>query len=199
MKRLNLRVTDLDAYRHYLNSEMTESEFIERINRKSKPNEAMLAGSAWHKIMENADSDLDGTIEQDGFKFRILCDDVISIPQVTEIRAGIVYDMNGLYVHLTGGCDGITGIKITDHKLTFNPNLERYADSMQWRSYLKIYDADVFEYIVYCAKQNQEFIDIYSVSKITFFSYPHMGNDVFEATRDLVYFIQDHAQELIEN
>ena len=197
MKKLCIRVTDLDAYRYYLNSEMTEKEFIDRLKRKSKPNEAMLKGTAWHKVLEDVQEDLDGVVEQNGFKFNISFDGSIEIPQIKEIRAGANFVINGVSVYLAGGCDGITGLKITDHKLTFNPKIDRYAESMQWRSYLFIYNASIFEYIIYSAKETDNFIEIYDISKLNFFSYPSIGDDVFEATKELVYFIQENASELI--
>lgn len=194
MKTL-FHVTDLDSMIWYHKMEsMTLEEMRGRLLRTSEPSEKMSIGSAWHKILENP-PDIIETIEIDGIKFKVECESTITVSQVKEIRATKEYLVDGVQVILTGGCDGISGNKITDHKLTFRPDPENYMESFQWRAYLDIYGADVFEYIIYPAIEKKGVIIIRDISTMTLYRYPEMEEDLKEGIRDLLNFCKDHVQE----
>lgn len=197
MKAITLHVTDLDSFLWYNTIEsMSADELVGRLKRTSPPNESMLAGTAWHDVLENPPDEIT-EIERNGFKFIIECDAEITIPQIREIRANKHYLIDGIDVVLTGGCDGVTGNKISDHKLTFNPKPENYLDSYQWRSYLDIYNAGVFQYNIYHGVKKPDAIYIKNVSSMQFYRYPKMIEYVENGIRELVGFIETHAPEMI--
>lgn len=195
---ITLHVTDLDSLVWYRRIEdMTKEEMIARLLRTSKPEGKMLIGTAWHKVMENPPDVID-SIEQDGFVFNVDCDATINIPQVREIRATKIYNVDGMQVRLTGGCDGITGNMVKDHKLSFNPNPESYFDSFQWRAYLDIYSADVFEYILYHAAGEGNEITIKDVYRFNMYRYPGMIEDLERGIYDLLQFIKSNVPQMIQ-
>jgi hypothetical protein len=195
---ITLHCTDLDGWVWYnrLDS-MTKDEFIGRLLRTDPPNFKMLAGTAFHSIMENP-PDLISTINKDGFTFIVDCDVEIQLPQVREIRANKTYFVNGVYVTLTGGTDGITGNRVDDHKLTFDPKPENYFDSYQWRAYLDIYNADMFKYILYHGVEDGNTITIKDVSTMFMYRYPNMQNDLMYKISELLLFTRDNIPGMIK-
>lgn len=191
-------VTDLDSIVWFHKIEtMTVADVIERLLRTAEPNDKMRMGTAWHSILETPPDSID-KVERDGFTFKVDCEASILLPQVREIRAEKTYRIDDLDITLTGGCDGISAKKVSDHKLTFRPNPETYFESPQWRAYLDIYGADVFEYIIYSAKEQKGEVVIYDVSPMTMYRYPELEGDLERSIRGLVDFCKDHIPELLQ-
>lgn len=197
---MKVHVTDLDQLLWFRRIEsMTTDELVSRLRRESPPNRAMAMGTAWHNILENPPNDELVAVECDGFNFLIECDAEITLPQVREIRAEKTYSVDGVDVTLTGGCDGITGNVVTDHKMTARPDPEKYFDSYQWRAYLDIYGADVFEYVLYHAldrgedKGNQ--VIVRDVVPFRLYRYPEMHDDLMAGIREFVEFARVHLPE----
>jgi hypothetical protein len=197
MKSLRLHVTDLDSWRWYhIIEDRTENEFISGLLRLEPANEKMLMGTAWHSILENPPDEI-SKIKKNGFTFICDIDAEVVLPQVREIRAQKVYEVDGYAVTLTGGCDGITGNKIVDHKLTFNPNVDNYLDAYQWRAYLDIYNADVFEYRIYHGYQSGMNVTIKDYSTLRVCRYPTMVDDLLVGVRGLLRFVVDRVPQMI--
>lgn len=189
---MKLHVTDLDAMIWFNRLEsMTAEDLQQRLLREAEPNEKMLMGTAFHAVLEDPPAEIN-TIEKNGFTFRIDCDSEITIPPVREIRANNHYMINGIDVCLTGGCDGIDGRKVIDHKLTFNPNPDTYFESFQWRAYLDIFSADVFEYYLYHATEKKGEVVIKDISTLKMYRYPDMVHDLRQGIADLVEFIREN-------
>lgn len=198
MPKITFHVTDLDSLVWFKRIEdMTTAELVARLRRESAPNDKMLIGTAFHKMLENPPDELN-EVTQDGFTFRIDCDAEIILPQVREIRATKEYHIGGLDVTLTGGCDGITGTKVYDHKLTFRPEPENYFQSYQWRAYLDIYNADSFTYYLYHAIEDGDKISIKEVSQLDMYRYPGMVEDLEDGILEMVEFAREHLPEKIE-
>lgn len=200
---MRVHVTDLDQLIWFRRIEAMETdELISRLRREAPPNRAMAMGTAWHSILEQPPEDELAAVERDGFNFLVECEAEIALPQIREIRAEKTYLIDGIEVTLTGGCDGITGNVVTDHKLTARPDPEKYLDSYQWRAYLDIYGADVFEYILYHAldrgedKGNQ--VIIKDVAPFRFYRYPNMHDDLIVGIREFVEFAREHLPERFE-
>lgn len=188
-------VTDLDAMIWYRRMEsITTDDLVKRLRRESEPNEKMLIGTAWHSILEDPPEEIN-VVQHNDITFRVECESSLTIPQVREIRANKTYTVDGHEVTLTGGCDGITGNKVTDHKLTFKPNPDTYFESFQWRAYLDIFRADVFEYFIYHASEKKGEIVIRDVSSLKMYRYPDMASDLLAGIRDLVEFANKHMKE----
>jgi len=197
---ITIHVTDLDQLIWYRRIEaMTTEELVSRLRREAPPNRAMAMGTAWHSVLENPPEDELVAVERDGFHFLIECDAEITLPQVREIRAEKTYVVDGVDVTLTGGCDGITGNVVTDHKLTARPDPEKYSDSYQWRAYLDIYEANTFEYILYHAldrgEDNGNQVIIRDVAPFRMYRYPGMQDDLIAGIREFVEFARVHLPE----
>lgn len=195
MNKLILHVTDLDSLIWYNKLDnMSVEDMRSRILRTEAPNDKMAMGTAWHSILENPPDSID-TVEHSGFKFKVDCEAEINLPQIREIRANKTYNVDGLDIVLTGGCDGITGNTVKDHKLTFRENIDTYFDSYQWRAYLDIFNADTFEYYIYSAKDKKGIITIDNISSVKMYRYPDMVSDLESGIRNLVDFIKDFIPE----
>jgi hypothetical protein len=187
--------TDIDSLVWYNKLEdMTIDDIRQRILRTSPTNEKMKIGTAWHLILESPPEEIN-TIERDGIIFRVDCEKTIILPQIREIRANKIYYINSEEINISGQCDGISGNKITDHKLTFNPNIETYFDSYQWKSYLDIFNADIFEYILYLAKEEKGVVVIKDVITFCVYRYPNMQEDLIKGIGDLVNFAKKYIPE----
>lgn len=197
---LTFHVTDLDQYSWYLRLEdMTPEDLAKRLRHDSPPNDKMAMGTAWHSVLENPPDSID-KVDMDGYTFLVDCEKSIILPQVREIRANKTYHVDGFDVTLTGKVDGITGNTITDHKLSFRPDLENYFDSYQWRAYLDIFNADRFNYYVYHAKEPAEGskkITITDVSGMSLYRYPDMIKDLEKGISDLLFFVRMYMPERI--
>lgn len=191
--------TDLDGMLWYRRLDnMTAQEMAARIRREGPANDKMRIGTAWHSMLENPPADTLDVVELDGFVFRIECDGDIVLPQVREIRASKEYLIDNITVTLSGGCDGIDGNRVTDHKLTFNPQPENYLESLQWRAYLDIFNADTFRYYLYHAQEKGRDIIIKEVSSLMVYRYPGMEADLCRGIYDLVQFAKEFTPEKFE-
>lgn len=193
---LSFHVTDLDALAYYEASETMElPELLSRLRRESEPPVAAKIGTAWHKVLEHADSAL-SEIEQDGFQFRVEAHADIVLPQIRELRCCRSLDIGGVPVMMIGTTDGISGNVVTDHKLTFRPDPLRYENAMQWRCYLWLFEATRFDYLIYGAKMgNDNSVIIRSVDSVSFYRYPAMESDIFCAVAHFVEFARSHLPE----
>lgn len=190
---MRIRVTDIDSWAWYLKLEnMTAEELAKRLRREEPPNDKMLMGTAFHDILENPKTDEIDEIEHGGYKFIINCDCSIRLPQIREIRASKTYRVNGVEVDLSGKVDGIDIPVVTDHKLTFNCNLENYFASYQWRAYLDIFNADKFVYYVYSATQKGNTVFINDVSEVSMYRYPEMQSDLLYGVSGLLNFMKNN-------
>lgn len=195
---LTFHVTDIDQYAWYLRLEdMAPAELAARLRRESPPNDKMAMGTAWHSILENPPDIID-KIDRDGYTFSVECDREIILPQVREIRASKTYNVDGLDVTLTGKVDGIDGNRVTDHKLTFRPDMEKYFEAYQWRAYLDIFNADRFTYYAYHAKGDGPEITITDVSEFNVYRYPDMVNDLQHGISGLLHFVRSYMPEMIK-
>lgn len=193
---MRVHVTDLDQLLWYRRIEdMTLEEVVSRLRREAPPNRAMEIGTAWHSVLEDPPADDLVAVKRNGICFMVECDAEITLPQIREIRAEKTYNVDGVPVTLTGGCDGISGNIVTDHKLTARPDPEKYFDSQQWRAYLDIYDADVFEYVLYQAKDDGDLVRIVGVHPFRLYRYPGLRDDLMAALREFVEFAREHLPE----
>ena len=192
---MRISTTDLDQLFWYHKLEaMTSGQLVARLMRTEPANEKMLIGTAFHSVLEACPENLDHTF-QDGYEFTISCDVEIKAPQIKEIRAHKEYNVDGRKIILSGKCDGITGNVVADHKLSFRPNPEYYFESYQWRAYLDIFNADIFKYILYSAKQKDNDIEIYDISVMDMYRYPGMADDVVAGIRNFLDFIDYNCPE----
>ena len=197
MKKITIHTTDIDSFQWYKRIDsMTKDEMIGRLLRTEPPNEQILMGTAFHSVLENPPDEID-IVERDGFTFKVECDCELEIPPITEIRTAKGYQIDDCSVTITGKCDGMNGNRIDDHKLTFRPNPENYFTSYQWRSYLDMFKADYFRYIIYSARKKGKLVTIYDVSEMKLYRYPEMTEDLKSGIAELLAFIKEHVPQMI--
>lgn len=195
---LSLSVTDLDAFRRYREmEEMTLAELLRQLRREDGPNEAMLAGTALHSILETSANDELVSVQRNGFSFRFNLEAEISLAPIRELSGRRDYQINGETVTLRGRVDEMDGITITDHKLTKNFDAQRYADRYQWRCYLSIFGASRFVYNLFIGEKAGESDlgiewDVYDFHRLTFYRYPELESDVERELSRYVEFAQRH-------
>jgi len=135
------------------------------------------------------------------------CDFQLPIPQFREQRRFKDYGE----LRVTGKTDALTGKRMADYKLIIDHQVEgeQYMDSYQWRFYLDIFDADVFDYFIFQAEEVgasvqaempgrttglANILRIKDVHKITMYRYPDLHQDC----SDLAAEFYDAAQRSIE-
>lgn len=194
------RVSNIEAYRQWKNwqplfdgQEEPTIEDLVRFITVDEPSEAMKAGTAFHKAMENAGDGLHTQFEANGYTF-LLPDAVIALPTTRELRAYGQY--GGLTV--TGQVDGVEGRIVTDHKTTAKFDPERYLNGCQWKFYLDIFDANEFRWNVFVLKELEPLV--YGVSApqiLTACRYPELHDQCEKLAADYLAFARVHLREEI--
>lgn len=195
---IRLSVTDLDGYLYWLDSEdMDLSELVARLRGQQEPTQQMLAGRAFHKMLEDANVGDIKTSIVDGFEFTFAIDHEMALPELRELKGERVFNTPSGPVTLVGKVDGLTGISIRDYKLTEKFDAERYADSYQWRSYLAMFSAQVFIYDVFVCRYDDQRVLIYDYHQLRLNAYPSMLDDVRRHVCGLAEIVAKHVPEKI--
>lgn len=192
------RVSNIEAHRQWKNwqplfegQEEPTVEDLVRFITTDEPSEAMKAGTAFHKALETAGDGLHTAFEVDGYTF-LLPDASLSLPDVREMRA---YGQYGALT-VTGQVDAVEGCVITDHKTTSKFDPERYLNGCQWKFYLDIFDADMFQWNIFVLKELEPLT--YGVSApqvLTAFRYPEMRDHCDKLAADYLEFASQFLRE----
>lgn len=194
---MRLSVTELESYRRYRDiEEVSLDDLLRQLRRQSAPSRPMLAGSAFHKVLENADLSTLEVVEQDGFKFRFALDCEITLPVVRELKGEMVLPSPVGPVTLVGIVDGLDQA-IRDYKLSARFDAERYADSYQWRCYLEMFKGHKFTYDVFVGKDGGEDGEwlVYDYHQLPLYRYPGMSKDVQREINEFAVFVSQHLPE----
>lgn len=142
------RVSSLESFRYWREDEdQTPADLVARLTA-FEPSEAMLAGTAFHKALEDAKPGEYDTLHAHGYTFH-LTDGELALPEIRELRASKQYGP----LTVSGCVDVLAGNRIEDHKTTSRVDFERYLAGCQWKFYLDIFGADVFRWNVFEVKQ----------------------------------------------
>lgn len=190
---MRISVTDVDAYRHYMASDsMTLEDILARLKHEATPTPGMLAGRAFHSLLETANIGEmdDATIDGHTFVFNMNAE--LSIPAIRELKAEGEFMICGQPVTLVGKVDAMAGNRVYDHKLSARFDAERYADSFQWRAYLLLLNADRFTYNVFSGEFDGLVWNVWGMDTIDFYRYPMMEHDVLFLLDQYVEFAKIH-------
>lgn len=198
---IRLSVTDLDSYLYWRGSEDMEfEELLKRLRGQSEQTDAMLAGRAFHTLLETAEYGENlSTPTVDGWKFVFAIEQEIALPPVRELKAEVVLDTPSGPVTLVGKVDSLDGTVVHDYKLTERFEAERYADSYQWRAYLTMFGATRFVYDVFQGRysDNDQSVTIYDYHRFPLNAYPGMREDVQRAVSGLAEIVAKHVPQKI--
>lgn len=198
---MKVRVTELDTFRQWLDSEDDPVEsLVRRLRREEPPSEAMLAGIAFHAALEQATEGAVEVMAQEGYKFQFDTPMELALPRVREIRAYKQFEGDHGPIVVTGRLDAIEGRTVYDHKTTGRFNPERYLEGYQWRLYLDIFDADRFVWNVFETKEIEP--KVYSVFVVHHMSqvrYPGMELDCLHLIHEFEGFAAKYLPERFAN
>lgn len=186
---------------------MSLDMLISRLVGQSEESQAMCAGTAFHSFLEAASQ-----FEQvehfagDGFVFSFDLEAEIALPGIKEIKTEKELRIAGKDVTLVAKADIVDGRTVYDHKLKTSGQFdaEFYIDSMQWRTYLWLFEANTFVYNVFegrfCEEDHgatQVVIDDFH--QLRLHGYPGMAGDVLESLEGLVQFMVTHVPERVHD
>lgn len=201
---MRLSVTALESLRFWKDKEgSTLDDLIAELTKKFEPTPQMEAGKALARLFENASGRDLNEETQDGWTFRFALEDEFTLPPLRELKAEVEMQTPSGPVTLVGKVDGLDGLTVTDEKLSENWDPERYTESLQWRSYLTMFQARKFVYHIFVAKYEREkghqdadgnyvkgaikpgICTITEYHPLTFYGYPNMAADVQRAVNEL--------------
>ncbi len=195
---IQTRVTTIEAYRRAVATEWgTESELIDMVKGSFKPNAHMEAGTAFHAILAEPNSYLttdggeDVWFESKGYTFNVSQMEG-SIKHVgdgfCEVPGSRVFDTLHGHVKVNGTCDRISGKTIRDAKATFTtPSAANYEQSMQWRLYLLLFEADCFVYDLFAFSEPKDgFCNLRDIVSFKLYRYPSLEDDCNRWVRSFV-------------
>lgn len=191
------RVSSIEAFRRWrLREDATPDELVQWITHDD-PSPAMLAGTAFHRCLEESQPGLFDVLSANGHTFH-MPDVEMSLPDVREVRASKRY---GELV-VTGKFDALIGNRIIDHKTTARFDADGYMEGCQWRFYLDIFGADVFQWNVFELRPRDELMvfDVAPPQILTQYRYPGLHEDCERLASDYydfaVQFMPDYSPEL---
>jgi hypothetical protein len=189
------RVSNIEAWRRWKHwqplfdgdEEPTLEDLVRKLTTDA-PTAAMMAGTAFHHALEVAQPGEYDQLRADGYVFN-LGGGVVELPSVRETRA---YRNYGPLI-VTGQSDCLHGRRIQDHKTTSRFDAESYLAGCQWRFYLDIFDADVFDWNVFEITETSE--KVYRVGephKLTAYRYPELHADCEKLAGEFYEFALEH-------
>lgn len=188
---MRVSVSDIECYRRYRDNEaVTLEECLSQLRRERPATPAMAAGSALHKLLENAKyGDEFLYADQDGFHFYFGCEVDLEMGEVRELKGEIELETPSGPVTLVGVVDAVDRA-ITDYKLTGRFDGERYAESYQWRCYLMMFGFDRFDYKVFVGQESTdgEQWTIREYHELPVYRYPGMEQDVYREVAEFAAF-----------
>lgn len=192
-------VTDIEAYRWYRALEdMPLDKLLRQLRRQEEPTINMLAGTAFHQLLEDSEPGELDDAESQGFHFQFDLDAELRLPTARELKAEGEITVNGIPVTLVGKVDAIHGCRVYDHKLTGRFDAERYANSFQWRAYLYLLDCQWFTYNVFTGRPERDSNTHWRVTAfdaLDFYRYPGMEDDVLRELGQFVDFACEYLPE----
>ena len=167
---MRISTTVLESYRLYSTGDwMSFDDMVATATGKTQWTEKMLVGTAFEAAVNEVESDLEIQIDPVGVRRVRSLLPALRTPQVKIVGQVAGHDIVGV-------ADYLVGNEVRDLKCTHRAiDPERYASSLQWQTYLHLFESDKFWYdVVYVAKKK----DTWTVRDIQSFSlwpYPAMA------------------------
>lgn len=118
-----------------------------------------------------------GSLESDGWFFRPQDWSAVRQQQGSGLREVTAYRDFGP-VNVSGTCDHIRGLMIRDTKCKFTPiDAKSYEQSLQWRFYLLLHEADCFAYDLLAFKEDNHRLELLDIVTVRFWRYDGLEDD----------------------
>lgn len=187
------RVSNIETFRRWRNDESQDAaDLIARLT-DFRPTEAMLAGTAFHKALEDAQPGEYAQLHAHGYTF-LLPDAELALPDVRELRAFGQYGP----LRVTGQVDGLDGKRVEDHKTTAQFRPDGYLEGCQWRFYLDLFNADVFRWNVFeivAVKGHERTYQVKPPQLLEQCRYPGLHDDCMDLARDFYQFAAEYLPQ----
>lgn len=206
---MKYRVSNVEAFRKWEADEDGDTaRLVADIQGVSEASPAMLAGTAFHKCLEelkDAPIDFD-SVSALGHVFTFAGDFDIELAPIREMRASKTYLVDGEPITISGQVDALDGVRIEDHKTTGRFDPDRFLAGYQWRLYLDIFGAkhfrwNVFEMQEVESTQPSEGFELppiqYEISathRLEQFAYPGMEADCLALVTRFARFVREHVE-----
>lgn len=222
---IRISVSELETVRYWhMREDASFDDLIADLTKKVSPTPQMEAGRALAKLFERATPSDYVTAEQDGWSFDFSkLDAEMPISPMRELKGEKIYKTPAGDVTLVGVVDGMVAKHVRDQKLTERWDAEKYTDSLQWRAYLDMFEADAFTYDVFVGRYNlgddrpaarsfdtydhgigddgpppAKWVEVTDYHQLTFYRYPDMRRDVVGAVTELATIISMHIPERVQ-
>lgn len=186
------RVSSIESFRRWREDDEQSAEDLVHWLTHDEPSEAMRAGTAFHKALEDAVPGDHSTLYALGYAFH-LPDGELALPTIRELRAFGNYGS----LQVTGCVDCLHGKRVEDHKTTSRFDAERYLAGYQWRFYLDLFGADTFRWNVFEIRELKP--RVYEVAEpqtLEAYRYPGLHEDCARLAADFYAFAQQHLPNL---
>jgi hypothetical protein len=195
----HLHASELETVRYWRDDEdATVEDLLTRLRGGLGDDPEVLdriaAGHALASLMERGGPYADVETSE-GWRFVFAGDFTIEQPHSQEAEGELIVDTAHGPIALVGHSDMVTAPAVRDQKLTTRFDAERYIDSLQWRSYLLMFDRREFVYDVFEGPRKDRTVTIRDHHKLTFYAYPDMRRDVERAVRDAAAIVARHMPE----
>lgn len=192
------RVSEAESFRQWRDDDESDlSALLARLRGEMEPSQAMLAGTAFHALLERASEGEEiAEAEQDGFRFIIEVDIELALAPIRELRANKLYAPG---ITISGQLDVLDGRRVEDHKTTGRFDPERYLDGYQWRFYLDIFGADTFRWNVFEMREVEPHAYlVHHFHRLEQHRYPKLHEDCARLAADIHGFALEHMPERLQ-
>jgi hypothetical protein len=188
-------VTNIELYRIWKSQEDLGLDWIVARLTAPEATEKMKAGKAFHAALEKAQETEHYSVSANGYAFSFLCDAEMALPQMRE--CSVTKNYAGLLVK--GRVDGIYGKAVSDIKTTEDVDLDRYMESLQWRYYLDMTDADRFDWHIFQMREVRSndptrLYEVFGYHKLTQYRYVNLAYDCLKAAQEYKEFAEIHLR-----
>jgi hypothetical protein len=208
---MRVSTTTLESFRLYMTRDfMSEAELLSSIRGEFKPNRVMQLGSAFHSILETPDVCVrpSGDYVADGIVFPgdvvAPCLPLFDRSGAFEVKATKDFHINGQTWTVVSKADQLVRLDVVENKTKWAVfDLNRYAESYQWRFYVDVYGAQRVRYNVFCLSEYADGeIGLRSIEQFNLYPYPRLAADCrsllsefveYATKRNLYGFLKDKA------
>lgn len=143
---IKISATQIDSYYKYMNGHLTDEQIMDTLLRRGTSNLKMELGSMFHQLIELQGAECPAIFNQEQIEYaRSLFNDGMHEVKTRQIFPSCIGN-----VAITGVADYLVGRKVIEAKTTWGSfSIDRYLESLQWRIYSRLFDANEIEYIVF--------------------------------------------------